>query len=327
MGNLLTVVFKKGYNLLLVLAFLIMFFLGYNLCMVDYSPVNLRLVLNKVNYIKTPEEAKKLASVLDYSLFNEVASRTLQDLNIAKIELAKDILSKSRDVNRLKDVKFCLQEVIKQKEGERKPAILITLDMVSSIITPGANKVSKAKLAGQARRLRKRISNLGERDKLQNAYYLLANTYTLLSEFEKAKEAYQKAIALNPDSYLAAKSRFNLAWNEKNWGDPEKAIKEFEETRHARHGTSSLEAFSKYQIGEAYKKKGDYEKAVSIYEESEAKHKRLAQIASLQAGITLLYDLKQPEKAREVFEKAKTRFRGTDLASHIEGMLARGIVK
>jgi tetratricopeptide (TPR) repeat protein len=321
---LLIIILKRTYKILIVLALVIIFFLGYNMYLIDYSLANLKLALNKVSDIKTQEEAKKLASALDYSLFNEVASRTLQSGNIAKIELAKDILNKSRDVNRLKDVKYALQEVINQKERER-PAVLVALDKLSSLVTPGAKKVSKTKLEDQARDSREKIGTLRDRDELQNAYYVLANTYTQLSEFEKAKEAYQKAMALNPDSDLAKKSQFNLAWNEKNRGNLDEAIKEFEKLSQT-PGEEKLASFSKYQLAETYRKKEDYEKAVSIYREIASKDKELGQISNLQTGTTLLYDLKQSDKAREVFEKTKTRFKGTDFATRIDDTMAAHLV-
>jgi tetratricopeptide (TPR) repeat protein len=324
MDNLLLVVLKKTYIILIVLALVVIFFLGYNMYLIDYSLANLKLALNKVNDIKTSEEAKNLASALDYSLFNEIASETLQSGNISKIELAKDILNKSQDANRLKDVKFALREVIKQKEKER-PAVLIALDKLTSLFAPGARKISKAKLEGQARDSREKIGTLSDRDELQNAYYVLANTYTQLSEFEKAKEAYERAIALNPDSNLAKKSRFNLAWNEKNRGNLDEAIKEFEKLSQT-PGEEKLASFSKYQLAETYRKKEDYEKAVAIYREIASENKELAQISSLQTGTTLLYDLKQSDKAKEVFDETKALFKGTDFAAHIEDTMTAHLI-
>jgi len=324
MDNLLLVVLKKTYIILIVLALVVIFFLGYNMYLIDYSLANLKLALNQVNDIKTSGEAKNLASALDYSLFNEIASETLQSGNISKIELAKDILNKSQDANRLKDVKFALQEVIKEKEKER-PAVLIALDKLSSLVAPGARKISKTKLEDQARGSREKIGTLSDRDELQSAYYVLANTYAQLSEFEKAKETYDKAIAFNPDSNLAKKSRFNLAWNEKNRGNLDEAIKEFEKLSQA-PGEEKLASFSKYQLAETYRKKGDYEKAVAIYREVAGENKELAQISNLQTGTTLLYDLKQSDKAKEVFDKAKTLFKGTDFAAHIEDTMTAHLV-
>ena len=324
MDNLLLVVLKKTYIVLIVLALVVIFFLGYNMYLIDYSLANLKLALNQVNDIKTSEEAKNLASALDYSLFNEIASETLQSGNIAKIELAKDILNKSQDANRLKDVKFALQEVIKQKEKERS-AVLIALDKLSSLVAPGERKISKAKLEGQARDSREKIGTLSDRDELQNAYYVLANTYTQLSEFEKAKEAYERAIALNLDSNLAKKSRFNLAWNEKNRGNLDEAIKEFEKLSQT-PGEEKLASFSKYQLAETYRKKEDYEKAVTIYREIAGENKELAQISNLQTGTTLLYDLKQSDKAKEVFDESKTLFKGTDFAAHTEDTMTARLV-
>jgi len=324
MDNPIIAVLKKTYKILIVLTLAIIFFLGYNTYLIDHSLANLKLTLNKVDNIKTLEDAKKLSSALDYSLLNEVASQKLQAGSIARIELAKDILSKTQDMSRLGDVKFALQEVIKQKEKER-PAVLVALDKVSRLVASGVKKISKAKLEDQAKYLKENVETLKDKDKLQNAYYELGNIYAQLSDFSKAKDAYEKVIALKPESNLAKKSQFNLAWNEKNQGNLDGAIKEFEKLSQAQGG-EELAALSKYELAEIYRKKGDYEKAVGIYQEitSTGRDKDLAQISDFQAGTTLLYDLKQSDRAKEVFEKSKVLFKGTSFSAHIEeGMAVR----
>ena len=326
MGNLILSLLKKTYKILIVLVLAIIFFLGYNIYLIDHSLVNLKITLNKVNNAKTLEEVKKLASALDYSLLTEISSQKLQSGSIAKIELAKDILSNSQDTSRLQDVKFALQEVIKQREKER-PAVLVVLDKVASVVTTGIKNISKPKLEDQARSLKERIETLRGKDELQTAYYELGNIYTQLSDFSKAKDAYEKAIALNPESNLAKKSQFNLSWDEKQQGNLDEAIKGFEKLAES-SGEERFLNFSKYQIAEIYRKKGDYEKAIAVYQEIASKggDREIAQLSNFQVANTFLYDLKEPDKAREAFEKTKALFKGSNIAAYIEEMMVPHIV-
>ena len=204
----------KTYKIWIVVVAATLFFLGYNTYLVDHSLVNLKIVLTRADDIKTIDDAKKLAAVLDYSVLTEVASAELQSANISKLELAKDILSNMKDKGQLKDVKMLLRQVIEKKEKQR-PALLVALDNLGRVFAPAGAKFSKAKLEAQARYLADYVKTVKDKAKLQEAYYELGNVYTKLSEFDQAREAYKKVVELDPGTPLARKSEFNLAWNEK----------------------------------------------------------------------------------------------------------------
>ena len=334
MANLILDFIKKSYVVLIILAAAIIFFLGYNRYLLDHSLANLRVALDRVSDVKTMEDAKKLASALDYSLITEVASKKLETSNIARIELAMDILTKPQDMSQLKDVKFALEGVIKQKESQRS-VILVALDKISKIFAPAAVKVSKAQLKDQAGYLKERIDTLKDKDQLQEAYYDLANIYTKMSDFTRARETYLKAVDLNPSSKLAQKCRFNLAWNEKQQGNLDQALKEFENLSQTT-GEEKLAIFSKYQMADTYRKKGDYEKASVIFQEvarqssdkelSSFADKELSSFAEFRAGYTYLYDLKDYEKAKGIFDKSKELLKGSSIATHIEDITMPNIV-
>ncbi len=309
---------KKTYKVLIVIFAAIIFFLGYNTYLVDRSLANLKITLGKVSDAKTLQDAQRLAAALDYSLITEVTDRQLKASNIARIEMAKDILSSPQDMSQLKDAQFAIQEVIKQKESQR-PAILVALDKIGGIFAPAAAKISEAQLEEQAKYLQERIKALKDKDRLQEAYYDLANIYTKIPDFARAKEAYLKAIDLNTSSKLARKCRFILAWNEKRQGNFEKALKDFESLSQAA-GEDKLAMLSKYQMADTYRKKGDYQKAAEIYQEvgAEGQDKDLASLAEFRAGYTYLYDLKDYEKARQIFDKVKDEFKGTSISGHIK---------
>lgn len=317
---------KKTYKILIVLSAAVIFFLGYNTYLVDRSLANLRVALDKVSDAKTLGDASKLVSVLDYSLVAEVSSQKLQVSSISKIELAKDILSRPQDLSQLEDVKFVLNEVIKEKEKERA-GILVVLDKVTKAFTPAITKISKAKLKDQASYIKERISIIKDKYELQTAYYELANIYTRLSDFDAAEDALRKTVALNPESRLAKKCRFNLAWNQKRQGNFEEAIKEFADLSQTA-AEENLSVFSKYQMADAYRQKGGYAKAATLYQEvaKESQDKDLIQFSKFRAGYTYLYDLKDHSKAEEIFDRLKGEFKGSGIAAHIEKATIPNIV-
>lgn len=294
--------------------------------MVDRSLTNLRFALSKINDVKSLEDAQKLSAMLDYTLFTEMASSELQTSSLSRIELAKNILSEHKGISQLEDVKFALKEVIEQKEKKR-PVVLAALDKISQIFGATATKLPRVKLERQAKYFKDKLSIVKDKSEIQKVYYELGNIYTQLSEFIKAKEAYNKVIELNPGSKLAQRAQFNLAWNEKLRGNLDEAIKEFEAIS-VTYAQEEIGVYSLYQIADAWREKGDYEKAIAIYEQVTQKQPQtdLAQMALFKTGYTQLSDLKDYQKAGEIFEKSKKLFAGTGISTHIEKALLPGIV-
>jgi len=317
----------KTYKVWVVIAAAVIFFLGYNAYLVDYSLLNLKIVLDKTADIKTITDAKRLASVLDYSILTEVGSSELQSSNISRIELAKDMLANLKDVNQLKDVKFFLAAAIKEKE-EKKPAILVAMNNIGRIFAPLGAKFSEAKLESRATYLRNYIRTLEDKTKQQEAYYELANVYTKLLQFDKAKEAFKAAIALDPGTILAQKCSFNLAWNEKYRGNFDEAAKQFESLSRE-SANKEIKSFSEYQLADSLKKKGEYEKAAEIFQGIGKKYPReeFAQLATFQSGYINLYDITDLENAKKVFEEAKALFGDTSIVRQVEKEAFSNITK
>jgi len=80
---------KKSHTVLIVILAAVIFFLGYNTYLVDYSLANLKTTLIKVDSAGNLDDAKKLISLLDDSLLQEVVSRESEIENLSYIELAK----------------------------------------------------------------------------------------------------------------------------------------------------------------------------------------------------------------------------------------------
>lgn len=318
---------KKTYLIFIIVLAAVLFFLGYNAYLVDRSLANLRIALDKVNDVKTLEDAHKLSSLLDYSLLNEVSSESLDSATIAKIEYAKDILDNPKEDSQLKDAQFAIGEVVAKKEKQRTP-LLRAIDKLAGGVVPAiTTAVAKDRLEAQVVSLKERLPKLRDTAQLQEAYYELGNLYTQLSEFPKAQEAFRKVGELDPNSVLAQKAWFNLAWSQKREGSYEEALKSFEALATAT-GDKEIEVFSKYQMAETYKKKGDYEKAIEAYRsiENEQVSPELSQVASLQIPSVYLYDLGDLEKAQEEAVRIKTRFASLEVAKHLEANTESAII-
>jgi len=309
---------KKTYKVSAIIIGIVVFFLVYHIYLVDNSLDNLRLALDKASEVKTFKDAKRLADMLDYSLITEVTRTRIEASNFSRIELAKDILDKTQDISQLDDARFVLQEVVVEKEKARSP-FLVVLDKVNKIFVPFSRKFAQAKLTGRAKSLKYTISMTQDKVKLQKQYYELAGLYAELLRFADAKLVYQKVIALNPDSELARKSKFNIAWNEKKMGnlvDSEKAFLELAKTI----PKSDLGILSQLQVADILSKKGNYAQAIDVYQEVAIKRpgSELGKIAEFKTGYSYLYDLKDYVKAKDAFDKLKVSARGTNISAYIE---------
>ncbi|MBP7216621.1 MAG: tetratricopeptide repeat protein [Candidatus Omnitrophica bacterium] len=312
--------FKRTYKVFLIIIIAVVFFLGYNIYLVDRSLLNLRIALDKVNNVKTLEDASKFVALLDYALLEEVASPELKESNISKIskiELAKDILTNPQTQAQLEDAKYALREAIKVIEQDR-PTMLAVLDAFGKVVT-GDTETSPEDARAQVRRLESKLAVSSDPQERQKVCYALGNAYTRFSDFEAAKKAYQDVIDIDPEAGLAKKAHFNLAWNEKQQGNFDAAIVEFEAL--AQEGINEeFLYFSKYQMAESYRKKGDYKKAIEIFESIAGQKSTggLSEMSSLQVASTFLYNLNEPEQAQQAFERAKERFQEGSIAKHID---------
>ncbi len=306
--------FKKTHRAIIIILTTVIFFLGYNTYLVDYSLVNLRTTLVRINNIDNLDDAKKLIPLLDDSLLEEVVSRELKVRNVSYAELARNVLSESSDASQLADVRFALREAITQKEKERSPA----LSILDKIFAPAAKMPPKAQLEKRANNLKRSIAASSDKRILQSMYYDLAGIYLRLGRLDSAKQAYREAVSLNPKTKLAERAKFNLAWNEKFQGNLNEALSQFEALTQTAD-QKELGTFSRYQMAEIYKLQGDYEKAIAVYKEIAEKYpdSELNKLSEFQICYVYLHGLKKYDEAEDAFAKISDVCKGTDLSERI----------
>jgi len=223
--------------------------------------------------------------------------------------MAKDLLNKAESMSEVKEAKAQIEKVIADKEKVRS-GVLLTLDKISASFGSAEAKENEVRLEDQLAGLKEKLGSANGKSALQEINYEIGNIYTRISKFVDAKDAYNKVIRLDPDSAIAQKAKFNMAWNEKFQGNFEEAIKQF-------GNLTDVSDINKYQLAQSYRKNGEFDKAIAIFQEISDKStdKNLTQSADINKGYTYLYDLKDIDKAKEVFDKAKESARSSSIAT------------
>jgi|GEM_PF-2251882 len=257
------------------------------------------------------KEARELKEALHYAVVNEITGPQAADRRKIMLEMVNDLLSSPKGVSQLEDAKFALREVISDIQQKRN-VLLATMDQVVGVVLPRRQAISRQSLEKEAASLKRKLNNLRTKDKLQETLYELGNVFTQLGEFEKADEYYKRVIALEPNSPLAAKGKFNLAWNDKIKGNLDQALKGFQALAEIT-SDPDLKIFLDFQIADILRKQAKHEEAITYLDKiaQEKPNVDLEQLSNYIAGQIYLYDLKEVDKAKQEFNKAKN----LDLAS------------
>lgn len=310
-SNPLVSLFKKTYGIVFVLVGVFSFFFIYNTYLVDHSLVNLKVALRKLNDVKTVEDAKRLASALDYTLVREASASQAVSDTLSKIEMVKDVLAKPENMAQVQSMRGILENVVKEKE-QKRPAMLVALDTVVQAVAPSGvqKEASAVKLIARTQSLQEKISNTKNKGQLQELYFELASTFMQNKKFDDAKKAYLNLIEIAPETKLAGKAMFSIAWNEKHQGNYVAALQEFEKLIAMPGVDRALLMSAKYELADTYKKKGDHLKAAELFKElislSEAGDaKGVSSMALLQTGNIYLYGLNDITSAQEFYDQAK----------------------
>ncbi len=309
---------KKFYKVILVVGAAIAFFVVYNVYLVDHSLVNLQSALDQLNNAKTISEAQRLSSLIEFALLDEISAAQLQASSLSKLEVAKELLSKSDSIKELDDVKSALQEIVAQKQKTRAP-LFKAMDSLNKVFSSQSRSGEAARLQEQEKYLRQKMEATADIAQRQELMLALGNVYVQMKRMDDADDILEEAYTVAPKSSLGQRALFNLAWNKKNAGKLQEAVRHFEDLA-AHSGDSRIASLAKFQAAQTYKEMGQHEKAVVLYQElsSDERSKDLAGIAELQTGNTYLYDIKDYDKAQEAFEKSRRNMQGTEMAQHME---------
>lgn len=307
---------KRTGIVLIVVAVIWLLFWSYNRYLLNRSSAYLKVVLGSATTGGIASDSKGFLEMLDNSLLDEVTGRTLQVKTFSYVEMAKAIFDQPAERSQLKDAQFMLNEAITEQKKQRN-ALLVWLDNLVLRFT--RKKPADVRLDAQAINLEGKISAIRDSNELQGAYYDLGGMYIKMRNIEKAKRSYLKAADLIPETALAEKSRFNLAWIEKFSGNLDEALKQFEYLSTSSTDTE-MAAFCKYQVAEIHKQKGEFVKAADIHTEiaQEYAGSSVADISELQAGQIYLNQLKDYKKAQEIYSKIEKAVQDPGIVGYVK---------
>jgi tetratricopeptide (TPR) repeat protein len=266
---------------------------------------------------ETPElnkETQQLRDALRYAVVKQEPT----ERGKVMIDMLTDIQRKPQSVSQLEDARFALKEMISDQE-QKRPPFLALIDRVAQAVLPKKAGMSRERLEQEASLLKRRLRDIKDKDRLQKAFYELANILTQLGQIKSANAFYKQAVALQKDNSLAEKAKFNLAWNEKTTGDLERALAGFQDLSQET-SDPELKVFLQFQTADILRKQSRYKEAIehSQYIIRAEPGLDLTQLSNYIVGQIYLYNLGDTEKAKQEFEKAKEINEASDFSRFID---------
>ena len=305
------------YKPLAGIIFVVAFFSLYNTYLVDRSLTNFKIALEQTAGVKTTEDFKKIKALLKIPLFEEISKTRLSGKNLVPLEMADNLTRTAETPEQIEEVRYYLKSLIEAKELERG-GFLSALDNLNARIFRGQLEVPKDKLLSQAKKLLGQVDSLKDKRALQRLYFDLGNIYLQLSELSLAEEVFLKAVEVDPETNLAVKSIFNLAWGFKTSGQHKKSVEYFDKLI-KRHDEMKIRINSEFQVADVMYKEGDYQKARDMYDGLNKKYPDfdLADLALYEAGHISYYELNDREAALKYFGELEEKSPKSKLTKHI----------
>lgn len=297
--------------------FVVAFFSLYNTYLVDRSLTNFKIALEQTAGTKTAEDFKKIKSLLKIPLFEEISKARLSGKDLVPLELADNLANTAETPEQFEEVKYYLKSLIDAKESERG-GLLSALDNLNARIFKAQVTVPKNKLLSQARRLLAKVDSTEDKRGQQKLYFELGNIYLQLSELPLAEEMFLKAVETDPETNLAVKSIFNLAWGYKTAGEHKKAVEYFDKLI-KRQAEIKIRINSEFQIADVMYKEGDYRQARDMYGDLNKKYPDfdLADLALYEAGSISYYNLNDQEAALKHFGELEEKSPKSRIVKHM----------
>lgn len=141
-GNVFVIV-KKTYKPIVALIAVILFFAFYNAYLIDHSLDSLKLALTQTASAQTLEETESLQTLIDYALISELTAYKMNSGNLADLTRSRNITTKGKSTEQIKDMELALKEIIKRREKQRG-VILTSLDRFVNGVRNIKNKIEIA---------------------------------------------------------------------------------------------------------------------------------------------------------------------------------------
>lgn len=111
--------FRKFYKILIFITAIIVFFVSYNVFLVDHSLDNLKFSLEGVSSADTVLGTQDFGLLLDYNIIREISSTKINSADLASIEFSKRVLTQGEWSRKVEDIRFALEQVVNERVGQR----------------------------------------------------------------------------------------------------------------------------------------------------------------------------------------------------------------
>lgn len=151
-----------------------------------------------------------------------------------------------------------------------------------------------------------------------DAYYKVGTIYMQLFNFDEAANYFRKVFELFPKRDIALKARFNLAWILKQQNRYDESLEEFSNIVDE-SPKSDLVLKSFYQIADILYTQERYQEAVDacIRIADDYKGEPISSLCLFQAGNIYMYDLNDPDKAQEIFDRLVSEYPDSPYSKHL----------
>ena len=133
------VFFIRFYKPLVVVAAVVVFFLVYNIYIVDRSISDIQFALEQTAKAQSIEGIQGLDMMLDAAVLKELSSKKVNSQNLVNLDFASGITRDVQVLSQTRDIRFMLSEVLENKKKNRN-VILNVVDGISEKITKIAGK-------------------------------------------------------------------------------------------------------------------------------------------------------------------------------------------
>lgn len=159
-------------------------------------------------------------------------------------------------------------------------------------------------LEASAKSFKQRLARADNDAERQKISFELGSVLIRMYALEEASQAFRQAALYDLQGEFGNASLFKEAWCLRTLGRFDEALTRFQELIH-KDAKNPLASASVQQVSEAYRAMGNYKAAVSVSESlsREVEDKTLAPALKAQTGATYRYDLKNAQKAQEVFQE------------------------
>jgi TolA-binding protein len=240
-----------------------------------------------------PEEARKIYSdiIQKYPKYDKIA---LVNLRLAFV------MQQAGDIGGAVKI---YEDVVRRHAREKEADVAVTL--LTSIGSHASIRKKIDALLDKARA----IPDVRTREK-QQVLFEVATLYTSIFNMEEAKRYYAQAINLDPKTDLANEARFVLGWVFVETNDLQEATEIYSKMASESVNSSILVSHSMYEMVNIALKQGKFTEAVDMllkiidnFPDDPAAASCLFQAASI-----CLHDLKDEERARELFNRLQQTY-------------------